>query len=47
MEPFGLSDEEKKRIREQHLKLEKDAQKKKEENKNGLTLTKDKKAPKE
>lgn len=46
MAVFELSEEEKKRIREQHLKLEKDAQKRKEELKNGEALTKDKKTPK-
>ena len=45
MEPFGLSDEEKKRIRDQHEKLEKEAKKKKEEDKAGISLTKNKKTP--
>lgn len=45
MEPFGLSEDEKKRIRDQHEKLEKEAKKKKEETKSGITLTKNKKTP--
>ena len=38
MEPFGMSDEEKKKIREQHQNLEKNEKQKKEDLKHGVAF---------
>lgn len=38
MEPFGLSEEDKKRIREQHQNLEKNEKQKKEDLKHGVAF---------
>jgi hypothetical protein len=46
MNPFGLTDKEKKEIREKHEFLEKENRRKKEEMKNGIALTKNKKTDK-